>query len=71
MLISAVAHNSPNAVYAAQNAPTVNTRSSVAPCICCCYLSVFFQLCTLLLFLFSDPYCYDLSDWGWGLLVYH
>ena len=33
VLISAVAHNTPPPFQAAQNATTVNTRSSVAPCI--------------------------------------
>ena len=32
VLISAVAHNTPPPLQAAQNATTVNTRSSVAPC---------------------------------------
>ena len=32
VLISAVAHNTPPPFQAAQNATTVNTRSSVAPC---------------------------------------
>ena len=32
MLISAIAHNTPPLFQAAQNATTVNTRSSVAPC---------------------------------------
>ena len=32
VLISAVAHNTPLPFQAAQNATTVNTRSSVAPC---------------------------------------
>ena len=32
VLISAIAHNTPPPFQAAQNATTVNTRSSVAPC---------------------------------------
>ena len=53
VLISAAAHNTPPPFQAAQNATTVNTRSSVAPCTARGY--IYFAMVTFIL-----PWLYDL-----------